>query len=836
MMTNRQLLMAALLAASSLGATSAVAQTASPLSPGLHFLSQGPVKAAAQSESDDTKQATVLIDEDFSGLTAGSEDQPDGKKLVNDLGDFENPSLLRPYSSELADRAWGGEGLYAAGGAIAIKDGWFLNTPAGNMAGEVTLTFRARLGAEASATEGAKALDLIFLSRKDLIDYERRHYDLTREWQTFTFTSDKGAFEATGFQFMANTETTILIDDIHVERVTKSIAAPEAFEPGDATEYGFTAEWTPTPTATEYLLSVYSKTAGEGEVKGSGDFSQVQADADGVIDAANPHYPEGWNFHWTDASRPHLSEGGPDGTRALILRDAGDYIDLPHCDQGLSATTFWIKQEADQEEVPYGSYVQLYADTDYGLYAFAWIDFAELAEEDLRAGLTYDLSPAIQMFDKVYSFRLEYFPADGDESRVLISDLRYAYPAPPTLDYRLQDEVVEARALGEDEDHVTYAVSGLDPDRDYYYNVRARNAEFTSAASAEVEVYTVSQPTVLEAADVTDSCYTARWTSHKKVDMYRVEQVQKNTLAEDTLGFEMLYEDFSLVKSEFKESDIADGFIEHGEYTGGYRAIDDLTHIAGWKASSLQWVEGWLGGMAATGQEGQIAGAISTPVIDLSNNDGECNVTVRAWGQEDDWLVIQGASPACYAGIRFPAGGFVEETVTLPCCSKKESLTFYSNNYYPFLIDYIRITQDLKAGETVSVVTASLHTPDAETQSVVMNNPNFGEGHEVAYRVTGLRYRHGDLKDIVASAPSDLMVVRSPITCVRPVLGSEVSVLPVAGGVVLTAPCEAEATVLTLSGQTVLTRLCPVGTIRIALPAGMYLVRVGSETSKVVVR
>lgn len=170
----------------------------------------------------------------------------------------------------------------------------------------------------------------------------------------------------------------------------------------------------------------------------------------------------------------------------------------------------------------------------------------------------------------------------------------------------------------------------------------------------------------------------------------------------------MLYEDFSLVKSEFKESDIADGFIEHGEYTGGYRAIDDLTHIAGWKASSLQWVEGWLGGMAATGQEGQIAGAISTPVIDLSNNDGECNVTVRAWGQEDDWLVIQGASPACYAGIRFPAGGFVEETVTLPCCSKKESLTFYSNNYYPFLIDYIRITQDLKAGETVSVVTASL--------------------------------------------------------------------------------------------------------------------------------
>ena len=136
----------------------------------------------------------------------------------------------------------------------------------------------------------------------------------------------------------------------------------------------------------------------------------------------------------------------------------------------------------------------------------------------------------------------------------------------------------------------------------------------------------------------------------------------------------------------------------------------------------------------------------------------------------------------------------------------------------------------------MSVVTASLHTADAETQSVVMDKPNFGEGHEVAYRVTGLRYRHGDLKDIVASAPSELMVVRGPITCVRPVLGSEVSVSPVAGGVVLTAPCAAEATVLTLSGQTVASRLCPAGTTRIALPSGIYLVRVGAETSKIVVR
>ena len=85
---------------------------------------------------------TVLINEDFSGLTAGTEDNPDATMLVDDMGDFINPSALKPYDSGLSYKKWGGIGLYSAGGCIAIKDGWFLNTPAGDMSGDVTITFR----------------------------------------------------------------------------------------------------------------------------------------------------------------------------------------------------------------------------------------------------------------------------------------------------------------------------------------------------------------------------------------------------------------------------------------------------------------------------------------------------------------------------------------------------------------------------------------------------------------------------------------------------------------------------------------------------------------------
>ena len=835
-MTNRHFFICALLAASPLWTGSMMAQTmlGQPLK--IRLADVRTLKAAPRAALDDAKETTVLIDEDFSGFPAGTEDEPDDTKLVNDLGDFTDPSALRAYSPSLSYRTWGGEGLYAAGGAIAIKDGWFLNTPAGDMSGDVTLTFRARLAGDASQVDGTKAIDLIFLSRKSLIDYERRQYDLTGEWQTFTFTSDKGSFEATGFQFMCNTSATVLIDDIRLEKVKTSIAAPQVVAPVEASEDEFTAAWLPTTEADEYLLDVYTKSESGTTDSFNERFASIVADADGVIDADAPNYPAGWDFGWGDPSKPHLATTEPDGVKALIFSDEGDRIDLPRVPKGLTKLSFWVQAEPSQEEVPYGSCIQLSFDTDYGLYAFATLDLADLLADDKLAGATCDLSEALAMFDGVYSLRLEYFPVEGDETRVLLSDFTYAYPTPPARHHLLQDQVVEARELGEDEDYMTFAVTGLDPDSDYYYTVRARNTQFTSDESDEVEVYTVSRPTVLEPTDVTDSCYTAHWTSHKKVDLYRVEQIQTNTIQEDTPDFEILSEDFSRVVSDFKEADIADGFIEQGEYTDGYRAIDDLTHIAGWKGASLQWVEGWLGGMPNPGQKGLIAGAISTPVIDLSHNGGECTITVRAWGQEDDWLAIQGANVACYGGIRFPEGGFVEATVTIPCCTAKESLTFYSNNYMPFLIDYIRIAQDVKAGDRVSVVTSSLHTADATEQSVVMSDPNFGQDHEVAYRVTGLRYRHGDVKDIVASAPSELMVVENPTSAVRSLTESETVVKPVEGGIVLSAAHPAEVVVLTLSGQTVAKRLCVAGTTRVALPSGMYIVCMDGCATKVVVR
>ena len=70
------------------------------------------VSAKAKSETvaaaDDSKHMTVLIDEDFSGFTDGTEDNPSDVNLVDDMGDFANPSALKPYSSALSYKKWGG--------------------------------------------------------------------------------------------------------------------------------------------------------------------------------------------------------------------------------------------------------------------------------------------------------------------------------------------------------------------------------------------------------------------------------------------------------------------------------------------------------------------------------------------------------------------------------------------------------------------------------------------------------------------------------------------------------------------------------------------------------
>lgn len=805
------------------------------------------VPAAGQANmlkaADDAKHKVVVIDEDFSGFTDGTEDNPSTATILDDMDNFVNKSALKPYSEALSYKEWGGHGLFSAGGCLAIANGMFLNTPAGDMSGEVTLTFRARLS-KAGGSTTLNALKLMFISRSSLVDYEVKFYSLTDEWQTFTYTSTLGDFEHSGFQFLSMYDSNIiLVDDIRLEQTRTSIPAPKVQEAENMTDTSFKAVWNKSIEADHYLLSVFTKNESKELMTVSEGFDNIKADDKGNIDAASPNYPEGWEFAWKDNDLSnHIAKGegaGTDNKQAVRLIDTGDAITTPYCPEGIKSLKFWVKAEANDGQPKYSS-ILFTVNFGKGVYTVDnYIDIPTMFAPAKRDGYYYDLTETLSAFDKIYSVKIEYIREEDDKTTILFDDFSYTTNKPTTYNYVLKDQKVEQQ--DNEDGTVGFEVNGLDPDTDYTYSVKSVNSDFTSVASDEQEVYAVSIPTALPATNITANSYTANWTSHKKVDFYRVDQLQQTVIDKDTKDYVMLDEDFSKVTSSFTEADLLDGFYEADERTSGYMPLDDITKIAGWKASSTVRVNGWLGGNEAKQGSGTIAGAIVTPTIDLSHNEGVCNISLRVWGSEGDWLIIQGSNPASLATIEFPkGGGIVEKTITMPLCTSKEQLTFYSNNYKVFLIDYIKITQDVKAGDKVTTITGSVLTEDADTKSMVMTNPGFSDGHDVLYRVTAMRYDKDSQeshKYYSTSTPSDLMLVKNPNPSgIGSVEVAAENVAGVEGGIVVNAANATTVNVFNLSGQLVASKACGNGHAFMSVAPGVYVVKTNSTAAKVVVK
>ncbi len=805
------------------------------------------VPAAGQANmlkaADDAKHKVVVINEDFSGFTDGTEDSPSTATILDDMGNFVNKSALKPYSEALSYKQWGGAGIFSAGGCLAIANGMFLNTPAGDMSGEVTLTFRARLS-KAGGSTTLNALKLMFISRSSILDYEVKYYNLTDEWQTFTYTSTLGDFEHSGFQFYSMyASNIILVDDIRLEQTRTSIPAPKVHEAENMTDTSFKAVWNKSIEADHYLLSVFTKNESNELMTVSEGFDNIKADDKGNIDAASPNYPEGWEFAWKDDDLSnHIAKGEGPGTgnkQAVRLIDTGDAITTPYCPEGIKSLKFWVKAEANDGQPKFSS-IMFTVNFGKGVYTVDnYINIPDMFTPEHRNGYYFDLTETLSAFDKIYSVKIEYIREEDDKTTILFDDFSYTTNKPTTYNYVLKDQKVEQQ--DNEDGTVGFEVNGLDPDTDYTYSVKSVNSDFTSAASDEQEVYAVSIPTALPATNITANSYTANWTSHKKVDFYRVDQLQQTVIDKDTKDYVMLDEDFSKVTSSFTEADLLEGFYEADERTSGYMPLDDITKIAGWKASSTVRVNGWLGGNEAKQGSGTIAGAIVTPTIDLSHNEGACNISLRVWGSEGDWLIIQGSNPASLATIEFPkGGGIVEKTITMPLCTSKEQLTFYSNNYKVFLIDYIKITQDVKAGDKVTTITGSVLTEDADTKSMVMTNPGFSDGHDVLYRVTAMRYDKDSQeshKYYSTSTPSDLMLVKNPNPSgIGSVEAAAENVAGVEGGIVVNAANATTVNVFNLSGQLVASKACGNGHAFVSVAPGVYVVKTNSTAAKVVVK
>lgn len=211
--------------------------------------------------ADETPNLQVLLEEDFSKFTAGSEATPDATDVADATTGY--------IADELTNTpGWSGDGVFQAGGCAYIgivdegtdnEDTGFLNTStfdgSGN-GGYIVVTFRARV-AEEGATD---AVEFVSIDEDDInesdpmsgvVDYKQ--VAITDQWAEYEVELKSGAANAS-IQLYAY-QSPIYIDDIKVTQTVKiDVPAPKALAATNVTPTSFTANWQSVPQATAYAV------------------------------------------------------------------------------------------------------------------------------------------------------------------------------------------------------------------------------------------------------------------------------------------------------------------------------------------------------------------------------------------------------------------------------------------------------------------------------------------------------------------------------------------------------------------------------------------------------
>lgn len=643
----------------------------------------------------------VVLSEDFSLMAAGTEDAPDNTPITTEANWFlDNKWTVTP--------GWWGLELYQAGGACLIKryyseyygetlDG-YISTPEMELYGTSTLTFRARR----TGGDGTQLFVTLCDNTTGILD--KTNIDITGEWATYTFTSDKATFNNKNVFQLNGRGVDFLIDDIKIERVINKIAEPGGLSYTNNSSSSFNMSWEPVDDATSYLLNLYYLDYTEGVEKVSGslceNFDAINVNDDGMtINTANPNYPEGWTFSFMPEGTRQIytTEGDYNsGPNALALTQTDDFIQTPVLPAPMKKISLWIKP-TDMSDPETFNYSML-AFHVYNSILEEWEWIANIPPYWLEENGGVFTFEGDEIGDGCTALRLVMYKSDEVDCNFIIDDLQIDYETQKTPQSVLDDYELKA---------TSYRYNGEHPECDYYFTVRAKNDYAVSDETYPTLIDGLKgvKPVVLPASDITENSFTANWEPMPRAESYTVSLSKVIRATEDNSRVEIIHEDFNRITEGTLEEPVKD------EQNILLDLKEEGLTDSQWMLTQPQFANGMAGSYGIRPWAGN-AGLVISPRLDLSNNGGAFDVvcTVVPTQPDEKIAVVIIDDPyqtstnyGCEitmgepfkpvtAEIHFKEGGHKDALVCFMAMSGKG-----------FFVDDVAIYQDLKAGEAIKL-------------------------------------------------------------------------------------------------------------------------------------
>ena len=650
----------------------------------------------------------VVLEEDFSLCTAGTPEKPDTMNIA--------PGTNYVYEVDAAythQPHWSGYYVFQAGGCVAVSEydyygymyGGHISTPEAELYGEVTVAFRAR---RAGTTPNAGKLDLSLCDNTSG-RLESVEFELTTEWQDFTWTSNKGTFNNKNIFQFSTVGGTILIDDIKVTRLRNRTPGVVANLPKNNSATEFVANWQRSQVAEidGYLFSVWCKEMPKEEVSGSlsYDFESIKVKSDGQsIDTDNPGYPEGWTIDVSSQGSKDMCTTTGDyksGKQAIHFDAEGDYILTPETPAPIHKISFWVKPSSMAEEEYNYSMVGVQVKNMDG----KWEAIANLPNYWMEKKGGYLTFEGDELGHYVNQIKLECVGSYG--ITFAIDDITLEYKTQPMPKALITDTLLTDTFC---------VVSGIDPSMEHFYNVKVKEGDMISEPSEDIWVDGIRgvTPVALPATDVTENSFTANWEKNYNAGSYKLSILQTTTTKVDNEEVVILEEDFSGITDGTFDNPGFSWDLVHNLSENGQSEHD-------WLLTYPRWVVGMAGSQGPNYYSGK-AGLVVGPEMKFGNN--AVKVSFKAYNKvagDRLWVMIIKDHEATQAEIGIPVAfsatgsGYITDSVVLSGVDFGNAplhIAFMSEQG-EFYVDDIRISFIVPtAGTIVEIPYKTIETPE----------------------------------------------------------------------------------------------------------------------------